>query len=251
MTNKPFPGHDYSVNEPSNRVDAYNFPTKVRPEPQGQKQIESNARESVVPNRHMENSSEELTKIVLKDCSVRPQKRSKRISKQKQTKKSEANHQSMVVNSENSTLSLHSAANSRKYKTVRAEINNMNVSDGLNRFNGTNSLHVRKEIDIFEKQISSKFSDAENHNKDDILKFDEAELKTPNGPTIENYANVVPTKSDVQCSAAENFSRHNQNEIRAKGRKGIQRETGEVYRKTGISAVHKTRYSGYTFKYIY
>ena len=209
MTNRSFPGHDYSVNEPSNRVNAYNFPTKVRPEPQGQKQIKSNARESVVPNRHMENSSEELTKIVLKDSSVRPQKRSKRISKQKYTKKPEANHQPMVVNSENSSLSLHPAANSRKCKAVQAEINNMNVSDGLNRFNGTNSLHVREEINIFEKQISSKFSDAENHNEDDILKFDE-ELKTPNGPTIDNYANVVPTKSDVQCSAAENFSRHNQ-----------------------------------------
>ena len=115
----------------------------------------------------------------------------------------------MVVNSENSSLSLHPAANSCKCKAVQAEINNMNASDGLNRFNGTNSLHIREEIDIFEKQISSKFSDAENHNEDDILKFDE-ELKTPNGPTIENYANVVPTKSDVQCSAAENFSRHYQ-----------------------------------------
>ena len=72
LTNESFPGHDYSVNKPSNRVDVYNFATKVRPEPQGQKQIESNARESVVPNRHMENSSEELTKIVLKDSSVRP-----------------------------------------------------------------------------------------------------------------------------------------------------------------------------------
>ena len=139
-----------------------------------------------------------MTKIVLKDCSVRPQKRSKRISKQRQTEKPEANHQSMVVNSENSSLSLHSAANSRKCKAcaVQAEINNMDVSDRLNRFNGRNSIHVREEIDIFEKRIRSKFSDAENHNEDDILKFDE-KLKMPNGPTIENYANVVPAKSEI------------------------------------------------------
>ena len=196
--------HDYPG------LDAYKFRTKVRPEPQGQKPAESNARESVVPKRPMETSGKELTKIVLKDCSVRPQKRSKRISKQRQTEKPEANHQSTVVNLENSSLSLNSAANSRKCKAVQAEINNINnmdVSDGSNRFNGTISLHVREEIDIFEKQISSKFSDAENHNEDDVLKFDE-ELKTPNGPTVENY--VVPTKSEIQCSAAENISRHSQ-----------------------------------------
>ena len=69
MTDKSFgkiqdsDAHDYPLNE-----------SNVNSEPQRQKQAESNARESVVPNRPMENSNEELTEIVLNVCSVRPRK---------------------------------------------------------------------------------------------------------------------------------------------------------------------------------
>ena len=149
---------DYPLNVP-----------KVKPEPQRQKQVGSNARESVVPNRPMENSNEKLTEIVLNVCSVRPRKTgSKRISRQRQTKKREDNIQSIIVNSENGSSSLHSAADSRRRGAMQAQIDGVSVSDGVNRFNGTNKLLVREEIDILAKQTRSKFSDMGNHNDEDI-----------------------------------------------------------------------------------
>ena len=132
----------------------------------------------------------------------------KRISRQRQTKKREDNIQPIIVNLENSSSSLHSAADSRRRGAVQAEIDAVSVSDGVNRFNGTNKLPVREEIDISAKQISSKFSDMGNHNDEDILKFDE-EMETPSSAIIKNYANCVPKKSKI-CSAAGNFSRHGQ-----------------------------------------
>ena len=47
-----------------------------------------------------------------------------------------------------------------------------------------------------------------NHNDEDILKFDE-ELETTSRAIIENYANVIPKKSEIY-SAAEHFSRYGQ-----------------------------------------
>ena len=91
---------------------------------------------------------------------------------------------------------------------MQVEIDDVSVSDGVNRFNGTNKLPVREEIDVSAKQISSKFSDMRNHNDEDILKFDE-EMESPSSAIIKNYANCVPKKSKI-CSAADNFSRHGQ-----------------------------------------
>ena len=47
-----------------------------------------------------------------------------------------------------------------------------------------------------------------NHNDEDILKFDE-ELETTSRAIIENYANVIPKKSEIYF-AAEHFSRYGQ-----------------------------------------
>ena len=91
---------------------------------------------------------------------------------------------------------------------MQVEIDDVSVSDGVNRFNGTNKLPVCEEIDVSAKQISSKFSDMGNHNDEYILKFDE-EMETPSSAIIKNYANCVPKKSKI-CSAADNFSRHGQ-----------------------------------------
>lgn len=64
----------------------------------------------------------------------------------------------MLINSGKSSLSLNSAANQCNRKAVQAEINIMNVNDSVHCFRGTDDVRVREEIDIFEKQISSKFS---------------------------------------------------------------------------------------------
>ena len=79
---------------------------------------------------------------------------------------------------------------------MQAEIDAVSVSDGVNRFNDTNKLPVREEIDISAKQISSKFSDMGNHNDEDILKFDE-EMETPSSAIIKKCKLCTQEKKNL------------------------------------------------------
>ena len=154
--------------------------------------------------------SEGLTETELTVCSARTWRECNRNGKERRlnTIKREANHQSMPINSGKGSLSLNSAENQPNHKAVQAEINAMNVSDSVHYFRGTNDLRVREEIDIFEKQISNKFSDVVRHNDKNILKFDE-KLKTPSSAVIENYLNVTPKEKSEICSDIENISQQN------------------------------------------
>ena len=207
MINKP------SVQLQDNFARDYPFSlplNKASPQPQKKRQTESTARESAVPNRPMKIVSEDLTESELTVCSTRTWRECNRNGKERRlnTIKREANHQSMPINSRKGSLSLNSAENQPNHKAVQAEINVMNVSDSVHCFRDTNDLRVREEIDIFEKQISSKFSDVVRHNDENILKFDE-KLKTPSSAVIENYLNVTPKEKSEICSDIENISQQN------------------------------------------
>ena len=142
-----------------------------------------------------------MTETELTVCSARTWRECNRNGRERRlnTIKREANHQSVSINSEKGSLSLNSAENQPNHKAVQAEINVMNVSDSVHYFRDTNNLRVREEIDIFEKQISNKFSEVVRHNDENFLKFDE-KLKTPSSAVIENYLNVTPKEKSEICS---------------------------------------------------
>ena len=95
----------------------------------------------------------------------------------------------MPINSGKGSLSLNLAENQPNHKAVQAEINIMNVSDSVHYFRDTNDLRVREEIDIFEKQISNKFSD--------ILYYTVFYTIVARSPLSRNSASGIPLKTKI------------------------------------------------------